>query len=471
MSPQSARTQTAATTRRSTAVAATVVLLVSAAAFWYRLADEPYFVDEGAMVYQSFYWPLFRDGRWDDYRWLMYPAFDHPPLSKYLFGWAQETAGYPVVVDTHYRNWCRWISGGITWPRPTRERLFVCRAVSAMGGLAAVAAVFLLATRLSGPWYAALAASLFAYAPVVRTHARRAMADVMTEAAVLGTLAATAWLLRSVRRGRWGQAVAALASASLSAALAPLAKLNGGLAPAAVGLTSALLLTATWRRTIGERTRLVLEAACCVLVPALAFGIFTGFNPTLTARPPVESVTLRPFERPFAMWREYPDLVEAGPIRRALYLARFRREVMREGARNFPDDRIEGIRMRLAALWQDGFGRFGPLAVREFRPGNDRLVVVQFHTWPPLSWLWGLLVIAGLATCWYRAIGELSARSPDVHLLVAIYATAILLVSAFLIPLRWDRYYLPLQSVAVLLAPHAPAACLRVWVSPSRNTA
>ena len=79
----------------------TVVGLLTAASFAYDLSAEPSFVDEWAYISQTYYADLWLDGTTDHASWLDYPAYDLPPLPKYLFGFSLRIAGYrrPGPVD------------------------------------------------------------------------------------------------------------------------------------------------------------------------------------------------------------------------------------------------------------------------------------------------------------------------------------------------------------------------------------
>src|SRR4051794_40845689 len=73
---------------------AMVMAVLATASFAYDLSAEPSFVDEWAYVSQTYYADLLLDGQANRADWLTYPAYDLPPLPKYLFGWSLRAAGY-----------------------------------------------------------------------------------------------------------------------------------------------------------------------------------------------------------------------------------------------------------------------------------------------------------------------------------------------------------------------------------------
>ena len=57
-----------------------------------------------------------------------------------------------------------------------------------------------------------------------------------------------------------------------------------------------------------------------------------------------------------------------------------------------------------------------------------------------------------------------------------LYVAAVLAIVVFMIPLNWDRYYLPLQSCAALVVPYGLASALdyvrsRLVLKPATNVA
>src|SRR5262245_4123569 len=176
-------------------------LAVAAAAFlviYWNLADEPYFIDESAMIAQSYYYSLIKAGEWNHPDWLHYAAYDHPPLPKYFFGLSLDVAGLPVPATLD--RWMRWMgfepSVGGGWVRsqsgcdfsaPSNPRvLHWARVPSALFGAAGAAALFAIGLQLHSRLAGFIAAALLTFNPLYLTHARRAMSDSFAECLVAG---------------------------------------------------------------------------------------------------------------------------------------------------------------------------------------------------------------------------------------------------------------------------------------------
>lgn len=423
--------------------------LLSIGRYFRGLGDEPYFIDEGAMFAQSYYWRLYSAGDWHHPHWVLYPAFDHPPLSKYLFGLSLDLAGLAVPQDLG--PWVTWM-GGDFFSHDSRQ-IATCRIPTAIFGAGGVMFAYVVGRLLQGRTTGILAASLLLACPLYYTHARRAMGDVMTEASTLATIAlALAAVRLASRNASVVRVVVTLAGLSVAAALAPLAKLNGAMAPVFVELALGLVffLALTLRKG-AVRVLLVL-----VLVPPLSFGLFTFLNPTLFARPSERAIETDPYGM-LAVWRtEEPDLLRQGPVRRALYLVKFRARAMREGAQNFPADQLKTPLERLYALWFEGCGRYSPLAWRLLEQRSDRgrkYTVVEYTTVGIVPWLWGPLVLVGVLSCFTAGREAVSRGELPAEWVMFVYAGGVIAVLGLTVPLRWDRYFLPLQTVAVVVVP------------------
>ncbi len=116
-----------------------------------------------------------------------------------------------------------------------------------------------------------------------------------------------------------------------------------------------------------------------------------------------------------------------------------------------------------------GFGRFGPLGPRK---SVSTLRYDLHQDWGALLWL--PVVLAGVLTA--IRLGALQQRLSQPPLgwaLVVWSALSLLVVTAYL-PMAWDRYQLPIQAPAALLAalPLASAAtALPTWINhPRRGT-
>ena len=97
-----------------TPVVAVVIFVAAMVLLRWNLPSEPRFVDEAAFLSQSYYWDLAVSGRWNSPLWLEYPAYDLPPLPKYLIGASLQLHGMPRPG----RSWA------IDWYHNTSEARF-----------------------------------------------------------------------------------------------------------------------------------------------------------------------------------------------------------------------------------------------------------------------------------------------------------------------------------------------------------
>jgi 4-amino-4-deoxy-L-arabinose transferase-like glycosyltransferase len=447
-------------------VLAILLLVAGVWQFVVPLSQEPFFADEAAMVAQSFYWRLYRSLAWDHPAWLCYPAFDHPPLPKYLFGLSLQWHQLRVPYDLH--DWVVWIRGDFS--PPERARLHACRLPIAIGSVIGVLAAYGCGRCLHGRLAGLLAAGLLLYHPLFATHARRAMSDALTESLVLLCLLSAMRLLKAVCRPRMSLKQFALTATAtvFFGALAPLAKLNGIIAPGSV--TAALALAAlvaglrAWhgwaqgRDLLAPLRQALVLGFTAVAIPIASFLLYACLNPTLLAQPDGGSFQDRRWAGLATWLRDGPDLLRQGPIQRALYLVQFRREVLRDGAVNFPEDRIDSLWERLWVGWYGGFGKYSPVAVREIVVGKGGSLVVRFRSHEAAAAIWSLLVLVSFVRLLTELTGELrrGILSPK-HLLVCYAALATLMVVCF-VPLDWDRYFLPMQPPAVLIGAYGLAS-------------
>src|SRR5262249_34935869 len=102
---------------------------------------------------------------------------------------------------------------------------------------------------------------------------------------------------------------------------------------------------------------------------------------------------------------------------------------------------------RTAAVIVQGFGRFGPFgpshsdSTRRFDAAQD---------WGAV--LWAPWVAAGAVWSWRKGRAQsLAGEPPTAWAVLVQFGVALAVVTAY-IPMAWDRYYLPLQAPAALLA-------------------
>jgi hypothetical protein len=424
-----------------------VVACVATAVFGYRLADEPHFVDESAMYSQSYFADLLISGDRDNPAWLEYPGFDSSPLPKYLIGLTLRARGYPRPGRADARSWFLDTSRRFDPP----GALVLVRWPFVVGGALGCVAIYVVGTLARNRPTGLLAALLLMINPLYRMHARRAMADVLVEAFVLICLAMWLWLWKRALAGRVGPAgwIAAVL-AGLAAALAALAKLNGGLALLIVDAW-VLLALALWRFPI--QRRLVLVPALLV-TSAVACLTFVALNPFLTANPT----------------GSLPDPIAANAglsfWSRVRMLVKHRTEVARDQVRGFSHNALNSPLEKIKVAGVQGFGRFGPFGPRH----SDSTRRYEWRQdWGALLWLpW---VWAGLI--WYLECGfrQWALWAPPTCWAIVMQAIVAAVVVTAYLPLAWDRYLLPLQPASALLAAGvAVAAAERLQMARAPGT-
>src|SRR5262249_13765303 len=99
--------QACARDRRISWFLGVVVFLTATLVFALGMLSEPHFADESAFVAQSYFYDLAVQGDRHDSAWLEYPAYDLPPLPKYLIGVALHTAGFQTPRRRDAMAWYR----------------------------------------------------------------------------------------------------------------------------------------------------------------------------------------------------------------------------------------------------------------------------------------------------------------------------------------------------------------------------
>jgi 4-amino-4-deoxy-L-arabinose transferase-like glycosyltransferase len=413
---------------------ALVIGALATAAFAYDLAAEPSFVDEWAYVSQTYYADLWLDGHTNRADWLAYPAYDLPPLPKYLFGWSLRAAGYrrPGPADA------------MKWYRDTRSQcgppamLTVARWPTVVVGVLGCLAVYALGTMAYDPRVGWLAALVLMFNPLYRLHARRAMSDVIAESLILLTAMAFLRAWRRLLDGRLGAGSWVMAGAAgVAGGLASLAKLNGALAMIVV-VAWALLASVLPGIAISRKLAVVAAATFAGIV---SIATFVALNPFRTAQP---TGALHPAARGFARM----------PLgQRMRHLVDHRMGVSRDQMLGFPHNALPNPLDKIGTVCVQGFGRFGP-----FGPHESRSVIRydRVQDWGALVWL--PLVVLGTIPYLRRGRTQLSAGDAPTAWAVLLQAGVALFVVTCYLPLAWDRYYLSLQPGSALLGAGAIVA-------------
>lgn len=412
------------------------VFVVACGVFGHDLGGEPHFVDESAYVAQSFYADLFLEGRRDDPAWLEYPAFDLPPLAKYLVGFSWRVAGHPRPGPMASAAWYADTNRRFE----TSASLVAARVPMVILGALGCVAIYAIGTRAFGRASGLVAAGLLMASPLYYLHARRAMSDVPAESCGLIALAIglAAWSRWVSGRGGWRAAAGMALGAGTFTGLAVLAKLNGSIAGMILGAWAVLGLFVGrgWPSKVG----LVLSTIAAGLA---AFAAFVALNPFLTARP---DGPLRPAVAEVAA-KSFADRVRVVKDHRV--------DVSAEGRRLFPHDALTTVPARLAAVAIQGFGRFSPLGPRH---SDSTIRFDRRQDWGALVWL--PLVLAGAIASFARGREQWRLGEPPTAWAVLLGFVVALVAVASFIPLAWDRYYLSIQPGAVLLASSALTAPL-----------
>jgi hypothetical protein len=243
-----------------------------------------------------------------------------------------------------------------------------------------------------------------------------------------------------------------LIAAGCSAGLSILSKLNGILALISLFYWTCLALV------LPGMPRAAKLGLCAGTGGAIitAWAVFVALNPFMTAHPLVP------------LPAELRAIAELSTWQRFRFLVEHRGQVSSDQQRMFPHNALLSLSDRAGVVLVQGFGRFGPLgpgksdSTRRYDPRQD---------WGALLWL--PAVLAGAITA--VRLGKQQQRqsqAPTAWALVVWSALSLLVVTAYL-PMAWDRYQLPIQAPAALLAalPLASAAtALRSWFThPSQR--
>jgi 4-amino-4-deoxy-L-arabinose transferase-like glycosyltransferase len=415
---------------------AVAVAMLALAVFGFRLKGEPHFVDESAYISQSYYAALYCEGRHHDRAWLEYPAYDLPPLPKYLIGAALAAGGYPTPGPSEAFAWYRNTSSRFV----SADALAVARLPVVLLGVVGCVAVYGIGMLAGGRAVGVLAAVLLVVNPLYRMLARRAMSDVPCEAFMLLALLLGLWAWRRWVSGRGdGRVWVTIGAAGLCVGLALLCKLSGALA--LMVLAGWALLGAVLRGGVVSALGSGLAGLFAVVA---ACGTFVVLDPFLTAHPP------RPLPAPLAA------LDRASLAERARLLAELRVGVASSQQEMFPHNALHTPLDKAETAAVQGFGRFGPLGPAH-SDSTRRYDLAQ--DWGVVLWL--PCVAAGLAVAVARGRGQRAAGEPPTSWAVAVQFVIVLVVVTAYLPLAWDRYFLSLQAPASLLAAGAAAAGVR----------
>ncbi len=404
------------------------LLLAGLAAYGIDLASEPHFMDESAYLSQASYYDFYISGKVDREEWLWYAAYDLPPLTKYLVGFALKAAGYPrpPVSD----SWRWYANPGTRIGSPAM--LTAARRPSVFLGAVGVVAIFAIGAVAADRRVGTLAALLLLINPLYRMHARRAMSDIPAEACLLVALALGLWGWKRLARGLdWGAMAAIGLGSGVFLGLSVLSKLNGSLAGMVLAAWFVLAMVVPG---YSSRGRIGLGAA--TLAAGLgSIGVFVAGNPFVTAHPPA------PYDA------RLEDMARLGLLGRLKAVSDHRVEVSAGAMTQFPHNALPTLMEKVPAVAVQAFGRFGPLGPPRT---NSEIRFDRAQDWG--AWIFGPLVLVGFAAAIVWGRRQVREACPPTTWAVAVQAVLSLAVVTAFIPLAWDRYYLSIQAGSALLA-------------------
>ena len=365
-------------------------------------------------------------------------------LNKYLIGFAWHLGGFTVDQINQQWDWGGdWNYNQSNNHAPSDALLQISRTPSAILLAAGVIVLFTLGRALGGRPVAYLASLYYALNPALLIDGRRAMMEGSMIAFSLLTVLAAIWVLQ---KRHWWTAILL----GIAAGLALASKHTALFTVAAVFAACALYLLLEWiiekRRNVGvgaQRTAPLRTYAMLLVAGVIALGIFYALNP--------------------AWWSD--------PVTRA--------------------GQVFGLRADLLAGQTATFGGYANLS--EALSGFFRQVFInppQYYEVPawasyiaePItryeSSIWhgislggsvvgGVVLLAltvlGGATLLWRKLAETQADNVTItaqpgsetqaeRWLVVLWALAMLLTTALLTPIEWQRYYLPATPAVGLLA-------------------
>lgn len=419
-----------------------LITLASLAILGARLPSEPHFIDESAYYSQSYFFSLFLNGDRHSALWLEYPAADLRPIPKYMIALAIQSAGYPL---THRDDAWAWYGETSTRFEPPGA-LTAARIPFVVVGALGCLAIYGLGALASGKSIGAIAALLLAVNPLYRLHSRRAMSDVPCEAFMLLALFFILYAWKRILEARLNPATWLLAiSAGLAAALSVLSKLSGLLTLLTMTAWAilALVVPVPFTRKFALIPATLLAAAAFALA-CLALDPFLTAHSTRTLSSPQSKLNNKSFLERLKLLKDQRLIVSMG-----------QQNVFKHNAVTTPLAKIAVVAIQ-------GFGRFGPLgpphsdSTRRFDPAQD---------WGLL--LWTPLVAAGALLTWRNGRSQLTQNLPPASWAILLHFTIALVVVTAYIPMAWDRYLLPIQAPASLLAASAIVALGTRLLAPS----
>jgi 4-amino-4-deoxy-L-arabinose transferase-like glycosyltransferase len=422
-----------------------VIGLLAAGWFALGLRDEP-FADEYAYITQSYQPDLIFAGRKNDVSWLEGPGYDLVPLPKLWINLAFRAAGIPRPSPRNALTW--YDNTSHRWG--TERILIIARLPSIVLGAIGCVATFAIGSIIRDQRTCGIAAVLLAANPLYSLHAHRAMSEASCEAFLLLAVALglRAWKLL-LSHGPIIPSLLLLIAAGCSDGLSIVSKFNGMLGLLAMVGWTCLAMALPG---VSVAARLALSSGTGAAI-ATAAAVFVTLNPFMTARPagrlpgPVRAIA------------------ELGPWQRFRFLVEHRGQVSSDQQEMFAHNALHSLTDRAGVVVVQGFGRFGPLGPRK-SVSTRRYDLHQ--DWGVLLWL--PVVVAGVITAIRQGMQQHRQSQPPLGWALVVWSALALLVVTAYLPMAWDRYQLPIQAPAAVLAalPLASAAtALTRWTNHS----
>jgi 4-amino-4-deoxy-L-arabinose transferase-like glycosyltransferase len=403
-----------------------------------------YFEDEYAYIAQSYYADLFFAGRFNDLAWLDFPAYDLPPLPKYLIGLSFHIARLPMP-----RPGAAWAWYDHYGHFGTSLTLSVARIPILFLGVLGCVAIFACGVLVKDGRVGTIAAVVLMFNPLYRLLAHRAMSDVPSEAFTLTALATFLWWWHRTWSGKFGSITFLLPClAGACTGLALLSKFSGFLGLMIIAAWTALTLFVPGLELVRKLT----IAGGAIVTAVVALAVFVGLNPFMTARP---RGVLR---------ADVQELASQSIRQRFDYQVKHRFQLSEKQKISFPKNALFTSSDKTEVFAVQGFGRFGLLGPTQ---SDSTVRFDRRQDWGVV--IWAPLVFYGLFTTIRLGMSQYRAGRPPAALAVVIWAVVAWAVVTLYLPMAWDRYLLPIQSGNALLAATAIAAIWARIASPLRS--
>ena len=357
-------------------------------------------------------------------------------VSKTIYGWAASTLGFEIGDLNNLWDWSRDFQSNVADNHfPDAILLLRARQLSALQLALAAAAFFAFARIALNRPTAYLASLIFALHPSILINGRRAMMEGSHLLGLTLVLLAAAWLMQGRKPWKY-------LALGVFAGFALAAKHHNVVAVTAVYLALALPTMRHWLRS-GKWRRQLRELLLLILSGLVAILTFLVLNPGWWSAP---------LQLAFAVIEERQALMTS--------------HVMDAGGYDSYGAQITGF------FWYVFVGARQYFELAHWAGYAEISQQIRAYE---ASGLAGVLLIGdsralGILCLVASVIGAgLLARnrgiSPDMRLLILLWAGISALATLQLTPLPWARYYLPLLPVAILLAAYCATSLAELMLN------